>query len=279
LRALGHRVDWIDLYIARFIGEAMTLSLPGGTGIAESTLPSIVHARTNVPRLDVLASSAAKRWTLMRAHALYVIVGGMCGFWVLGGASRTLIGSDALPWIVLLSCALPLVTSLVMQATLSSGVLVRVLGRFRLAKDLLQRTDRSLVVLARSRDLVPLAQLFCAWLCESLETMIVLRVLGAAPSFAMVLSIEAGLSVVRSAVFFAPAGLGVQDLGYLRALDALGMGDVAPAFVVLKRSREIMVALVGWIAFAFLRKRHCMLAEPGVGLVGPKVPVPLGNRP
>ena len=65
------------------------------------------------------------------------------------------------------------------------------------------------------------------------------------------LSVGAALSVVRSvAMFGAPSGIGVQDVGYLAVLQAYGVADastVGPAFVVLKRLKEAF-----WMAFGFV---------------------------
>jgi uncharacterized membrane protein YbhN (UPF0104 family) len=49
--------------------------------------------------------------------------------------------------------------------------------------------------------------------------------------------------------FFSPGGLGVQDLGYMAFLSALGIPEapaVSAAFVVLKRSKEILWIGVGY---------------------------------
>jgi len=55
--------------------------------------------------------------------------------------------------------------------------------------------------------------------------------------------------VLRSVGCFAPGGLGVQDLGYVAALGALGVPDAVTAgaaFVVMKRAKELAWALVGY---------------------------------
>lgn len=58
---------------------------------------------------------------------------------------------------------------------------------------------------------------------------------------------------------FAPAGLGVQDLGYLAFFAVLGIPDVAavgPAFLVAKRSKELLFVTTGMLLLAFARRER-----------------------
>jgi len=96
--------------------------------------------------------------------------------------------------------------------------------------------------------------LFClVYLAESFETWLILALLGARLGFSEVLTFEAPLSLVRALAFFVPAGLGVQDLGYLGFLGLLGVphaASVGAAFLVLKRAKEVFWILVGYAALA-----------------------------
>jgi uncharacterized membrane protein YbhN (UPF0104 family) len=65
--------------------------------------------------------------------------------------------------------------------------------------------------------------------------------------------LEAAIIVVRSAAVPVPAGLGVQDVGYVLCLKALGVPDattVGTAFVVLKRGKDLSWILVGFALMA-----------------------------
>ena len=58
---------------------------------------------------------------------------------------------------------------------------------------------------------------------------------------------------MRSAAVPVPAGLGVQDVGYVLCLRALGVPDattVATAFVVLKRGKDLFWILLGFALMA-----------------------------
>jgi uncharacterized membrane protein YbhN (UPF0104 family) len=90
--------------------------------------------------------------------------------------------------------------------------------------------------------------LLAQWSLDGLGSFIALRLLGVTLSFSDVFAIEAALTVVRGAAVFTPSGMGVQDLGYLAFFSAYGIPNAAvvgPAFVVLKRGRELFFAWVG----------------------------------
>ena len=98
--------------------------------------------------------------------------------------------------------------------------------------------------------------LLAAWLMDSVETWLILRVLGVRIGFFSVYAFEPGLSLVRSMAFFVPAGLGVQDLGYFAFFNALGVPDamgVGAAFVLLKRTKELFWVIVGYSLLFVLR--------------------------
>jgi hypothetical protein len=58
---------------------------------------------------------------------------------------------------------------------------------------------------------------------------------------------------VRGLAFFVPAGLGIQDIGYLAFLRGFGVPHavtVGAAFVFVKRSKEIFWILIGYLLLA-----------------------------
>ena len=124
------------------------------------------------------------------------------------------------------------------------------------------RADVQLARLSKDKraGAVAAGRMLGLWIIEGLESYVILRLLGAPLGVIEVLSFDAALSVVRSAAMFAPAGIGVQDVGYLAVLQAYGVPDAAslgPAFIVLKRLKEAL-----WIAIGFV-----ILARPGPRVV------------
>jgi len=87
------------------------------------------------------------------------------------------------------------------------------------------------------------------FLAESAETFVLLRLLGAEMGFAQVMAVEPLVSLLRALAFFVPAGLGVQDLGYVALLRLVGVpraAAVGAGFVLLKRMKELVWTTVGW---------------------------------
>jgi glycosyltransferase 2 family protein len=266
--ALGREVRYTELLRVRLIGEAVNVSLPGGVAFAESLAPYLLTKRCGVPVAEAIAAVAAKKWLIMRAHAGYIALSAVAGFGVLGACSLALLGARGLPWLVLASSLVPLALSAALATALGRGELVHrlwgVLTRWApaRARPFLERhrarfvaTDARIARLSSpdgtGRAQLVTAQLlyFAAWLLESLETLLILRLLGAHVGYVGVMSFEAGLSLLRCMAFFSPGGLGVQDLGYMAFLSALGIPEapaVSAAFVVLKRSKEILWIGVGY---------------------------------
>jgi len=87
-----------------------------------------------------------------------------------------------------------------------------------------------------------------AWLAESAESFLVLALIGAPLSYAQVLPMDAAVSLLRVSAVFVPAGLGIQEAGYVSLLGAAGIGDplhVGAAFAGIKRTREALFVAVG----------------------------------
>jgi uncharacterized membrane protein YbhN (UPF0104 family) len=199
----------------------------------------------------------------MRAHATYIVASAVLGWSWLARASVTLSHTRALPWLVLGSAVVPLAISVGIEMTVARGALaakayraLRALPIARLKAWLDRRGGDFAATDARVAELAgpgvaaaPFALLLAAWLVESAETTLILHLLGAPLDFVAVLSIEGGLSLVRCMAFFSPAGLGVQDLGYVALLGAYGLPDAAAtaaAFVLVKRAKELLFMGAGY---------------------------------
>jgi hypothetical protein len=96
--------------------------------------------------------------------------------------------------------------------------------------------------------------------------------------------LETAIIVVRSAAVPVPAGLGVQDVGYLLCFRALGFADpvtLATAFVVLKRGKDLFWILVGFALLAAGRERAAAAtgAQAGPASLSPETrDAPLTRR-
>jgi len=93
---------------------------------------------------------------------------------------------------------------------------------------------------------------FVAWMATSLEAWVALHFLGASLPLAAVLALESFTYAARSAAFFVPSGLGVQEGGYVVLGAIFGLGpETALALSLAKRARELTIgvpALLLWQA-------------------------------
>lgn len=289
LRALGHRTTLAQMLPVRFASEALHVTLPAGFVAADGATAVLLEKRCDVPVRDGVVASIARKWLVMRSHAAYIVVGAGAGFAalaVLAGVVRM----PALPWIVVASAAVPLV--------LAEGVRAGLLGKSTFAKlhALAARIPSKRVaawIASREHEatasdaqaaklrgaggataMATLAFLGC-WCFEALESALLLRLVGVHVDLAAVFAVEAGLSMVRSIVVFAPSGLGVVDLGYATVFGALGADPgSAAAFVLLRRAKEAVWVAIGYATLTALRARAA--APPAAATPTPE-PVRVGS--
>jgi uncharacterized protein (TIRG00374 family) len=243
----------------RVAAEAVLMSVPGGALACEALKVYLVGRRFGVPASDVAATLGIKRCLVVSAHGVYLTLAGVVALGLLR-APRAVGGVLLAVGVVMLAVAV---------------LLARLLAGGRLGNRLhhwLQRlpfkpvrrwldahqqgfvsADGTLVSLARDvRASVPRAALpfLLQWLTEAFETWLLLRLLGVPIEPAQALVVEAGASALRHLAVFVPAGLGVQDLGYLgllRWLSVPGGAAVGGVFVVVKRAKELVWIGVGYL--------------------------------
>jgi uncharacterized membrane protein YbhN (UPF0104 family) len=193
---------------------------------------------------------------------------------VLDADSTAAIGRRGLPWLLL-------ATSGVLVGAALLGVLATAHGRVadRLHRGLdravgrwlggwlehnalrFRRTDDALAAFFGGRPLAlapTIALYVLGWLVRSLETWLFLHLVGATIPLPVAMVIETALILVRAMAVPVPAGLGVQDAGYVLCLKALGVPDattVGAAFVVLKRGKDLFWILLGFLLLGFGRRR------------------------
>jgi uncharacterized protein (TIRG00374 family) len=266
---LGGRPRFASLVRVRLAVEATMLGLPSGAVISESLQPYLLKRRCGVAFEKAVVAGVGRKFFVVVSHALVLAVATVLAWPLLDRVSRQTIGRAGLPWALL-------AVSAFMAATFGVGLAVS--GRARVAQRTLraldrvggrwlgpwldrhtqrfQRADDHLVRFfeAERRALVaPLVLYSVGWLVRGLETWLFLRLLGTEISFLTALVMEAAIIVARSAAVPVPAGLGVQDVGYVLCFRALGFADpvtLATAFVVLKRGKDLFWILVGFTLLA-----------------------------
>jgi uncharacterized protein (TIRG00374 family) len=105
---------------------------------------------------------------------------------------------------------------------------------------------------------------FVAWLLGSVETWLILKVLGIEVSLATATVIEAFGTAIKVATFLVPASLGVLEGGFVATFATLGLSSTAAiSFSLVRRVREAFWVALGLVAFAAMRPRQPK-AEDGI---------------
>ncbi len=264
LSTLGRDVSPWRVFWVRTSTEAIHRSLPGGAVAAEAMKPYLLRESAGVPISETTASLAMSKVLTVATQSLYIAIASAIAFGSLG--------SSPFAWISLLTAlllaAVTAVGAFLMGHGAVAGKLYRVIHRIplpRLRTWIAEKerafldTDQHSTELfrARKRQLAKCAVLFlAAWLSESLDSWISLRLLGVRVSYANVLSFDSLVSLIRSLAFFLPGALGVQDLSYMAFLRAFGIADdtnLVMAFVLLKRAKEVFWILTGLIALVTIQ--------------------------
>ena len=251
------RPSLTSLILVRLRCDALGATLPGGMLVGESLAPTWLRA--SMP-LDIgVAAIAARKCLVGIAEGLYLVASFAVGYSILHARGAVL------PWVVLALGAFMLAMFGGMSLALASGnVAARVhawlaslpIPALRNGIESRARafrsTDARLATILRappSRLASACSLSLASWSIESLETWVLLGLVGVHLPITTVFAFEASVSLLRSLGAFSPGGLGVQDVGYVAALGALGIPDAitaGAAFVVLKRTKELVWALLGY---------------------------------
>lgn len=266
LQLLTARPLFTRLLRVRIGTEAVAQSLPGGPLFAESVTPSLLRDAGVQPSVTV-ASQVARRHLLIWSQGAYAALVVCFGFQTL----RNLRGPGAL--------SLGVVTAIVAAVLLGIGSVLRLLFiRRRVAECLFDAAAKLLWPRATAwlgvrrthfietdaatrtffeapffRRLGVGSPLLAGWLFETGETWLITRLLGLHWSFAAVAAMELLVVLVRHVVFVVPAGLGVQDAGYVVFFQLLGAPDpinTGAASSLLKRAKELCWIAVGYLLLA-----------------------------
>ncbi|RFM25086.1 MAG: UPF0104 family protein [Candidatus Thermochlorobacter aerophilum] len=267
---IGRSVFFSKLFSVKLMSEAMLMSLPGGTALAESLKPLLLNRICAISVSEAIATGMMRNCFLSIGHSMYVLVSVIVGYEFLARSSEQIIGFDGLPVVTLGASLTVLLLFGTVAAIFLYGSVAEKLHRALLQIPfsplrtwLLQQEEKILDIdhqfskfrrLSLKEASVAILFFVIAWFFETVETFLIMKLLGIHLSFAEVLALESALSLVRSMIVFLPAGIGIQDYGYVRFLDGFGIADSADsgaAFVLVKRTKEVFWIIFGYILLAF----------------------------
>lgn len=274
IREVGGRVALLPLFAVRVLTEAWGQILPGGAVVAESMKPVLLERRCGLPLALGVGATVHRKYLRLVTHGLYVISAALWGGAALDRASAAHFGGIPLQATLLVSGVVLLVLAQASSLWFGRGrtatrlwlVLRRV--RWSAVRDwtrrarsdfaLVDRATRAYFGLGPTKTALPIFLCWVAWCTEAIESWLLLRLLGIEVPLSLLIGFDVALSLVKQLLFFLPAGIGVQEAGYLAVLAALGVPDVATvgaAFLLLKRLKEASFCVVALaVGSAFERR-------------------------
>ncbi len=273
LDELDHRVDYGRLFNVRTATEAVGQTLPAGVVFCETLKPVLLNHHCGMPFGAGVGAAAGRKFLRTAAHALYAGLAFAIGYRALREGSERVIGASGLEWILLGSALVLALVASGVALTLSQGSLAarlhclllrlpsarlrRALRNRRAHFGVADRETRRFFALGAPRLTPPTLLCVVAWSCEVFESWLILMLLGVPVGFDQLIGFDVAISLARQALFIVPAGLGVQDAGYRTLLEALAVPDavnVAAAFALIKRGRELVWALIGFAVLGLIRR-------------------------
>ena len=270
LGAMGRPAPMSMLFPIRAATEALHMTAPAGFVVADTATAALLDTRCDVPLGEGAVLVVARKWLVMRAHALYIVLGAAVGAASLVTVSERLLGARWTALAVAFALALvPLSLSAVVGLGFRGGPTLARLQHAaeRLPWAALKERVRRLRPGAETGDVL-LARVgaahgatgsatvafLCCWVAEAVDTAFIAWLVTGRFDLPLAFAVETGVSLIRSVANVAPAGLGVQEAGYAGLLTATGVGvDAAAAFVVLKRCKEAFWIALGYALLAGLR--------------------------
>jgi len=266
LLVLGRAVSWGRLLELRLSVESIVLALPGGSVAGEGMKLALMERRLAIPFGAGAASLALTKALLTAAAALYLTAGAL--LLLMTGAAVTRVPA----LLALAGAAFTALLAVLSVMLLRGGAAFVALSRWLSAfpvravrvwssarRDAFGRVDagaRSFFAAPRGARLACFLPFVLEWLMEGVETFVILRCLQAAVGFGDALVLDGVGSLLRTLVFFVPAGLGFQDGAQVALLGMLGVGDApatGAAFIFIKRTKELFWIVTGAIFLAVRR--------------------------
>jgi uncharacterized protein (TIRG00374 family) len=278
------------MFQSQVAGEASTLALPMGFLVGESLRPWLLSGGNRARLASSIAAVTGRKTLLIIAEGVWIGLALALAPQAASQLSQHWLGG---PWLVVLSALLSVVLlsfGLFVLTALGGGRLAGVLfqrlasvvpERFRQRVQRVEayftRTDAQLErVFAAPRKalLIPALSYLSVWVLEGVEVWLILKLLHVDVPLTTAFYIEAMVASCRSLLPLTPAGLGVQDAGYVAAFTALGIPGalgVGAAFCLAKRTRELCWCALGAACWALARRQRP--SEQPSSVARPSVPV------
>ena len=248
----------------RWIGESVNTLLPVGQ-VGGDVVRARLLGKSSANMTSAAASTAADFALGLVAQAAFTIAALVLFFAALG--------VSALAGQAMIGGGITVLIGIIVVCLVRGGVLSRLvsLARGALPETWAARTteaaaaaDATIKEIMNDRRAVAQCFVwrFAGWFVRAGEPWLILWLAGLPVSIFAALVVEAVANAARSAAFFVPGAIGVQEGGIMAVSLALGMDmETAALLAVVKRGREVAVSLPGLIDWWWQERRFRRLSE------------------
>jgi hypothetical protein len=246
--------------------DALLYSIPGGVVVAEPLRPVLLQRRCGVELTEGIGSCIITKINIAVAQIIFIFLGFILVTVLYPGVTIELgVGDGFVSHVSIglsLSCAIGLLSvpfsgpRLTQLLRVLSHVPFGALRKFiAKAEPLISRLDLHVGRFARDHTLRFIGSLlfsFMAWVLVAVETYLMLKFLGAEPTFTQAVALESTASILRIIFFFLPSGIGASEVGFLALLIAFRFPDavtLGAAYIVVKRLKETGWVVLGYCVF------------------------------
>jgi uncharacterized protein (TIRG00374 family) len=255
------QVPFWRLLAIRTAGEVVNMTTPTAY-VGGEPLKAYLLRKHHVPIVEGLASVVIAKTTMTIAEVLFILLGIVLAFWLLGanGSSSHTIAA------ALLSVGLLLFGTAAFVFVQRKGLFTWILeilrkvglriGFLESREDQLRSLDQTILDFYthnRRAFYASTGLYLLGWLAEALEVFVMIYYLGGPAMALSSISIGALSVFIKGGTFFIPGSLGAQDGGNLLLLKAFGYSDVTGiTFALLRRFRELVWIGVGLLCLALI---------------------------
>ena len=281
------RVPVSSLLTFHMGAEAVLQSFPGGFALSDAVKTLLLKRRFDVLPYETLGSLVIRHWMIGLAQILYIIGALSVGFVSARHLVAAVFDQKTAFWagiglLFVFSFVLGLAVRSLANGTLASRIWrlfwqlpIRSLrGWLKVRQASFHNADAHLKMLANKgrRTLLSMLGLYLIiWLMDTVETLLVAKIIGFPLGVADAFILEALLSALKLAVFFLPSGIGAKDLGYFALFATFGVSATTiqiGSFVVLKRAVFLFWVALGYLILLSLGVRPMSrLADPESSVV------------
>jgi len=263
LGASARVVPFWRLFAIRAAGEVVNMTTPTAYAGGEP-LKAYLLRKHNVPIVEGLASVVIAKTTMTIAEVLFILVGVVLGFWLLGAngsSAQVVVGSVLGVGLLAFGIAGFVLIQRHGLFTWTLGMLRRLglrIGFLEARENQLKELDRTILNFYsyhRGAFYASTGLYFLGWMAEVLEVLVIVYYLGGPANLLSAVSIGALSVFIKGSTFFIPGSLGAQDGGNLLLFKAFGYSDVTGiTFALLRRFRELVWIGIGLLCLAMPAK-------------------------